>query len=118
MFRQFCMFLSLVLAGSWFDTCDAQGNNVKWSVTTANSFIAKYPDPDSIHWIGQSNHFSWQAGYAMFAMEKMWRATGDAKYFNYIKRYVDQQVDEQGNIPGFYPTALDNFLPGYAIIFM
>jgi rhamnogalacturonyl hydrolase YesR len=31
---------------------------------------------------------------------------------------VDQQVDEHGNIPGFVPTALDNFLPGYAILFM
>jgi rhamnogalacturonyl hydrolase YesR len=40
------------------------------------------------------------------------------RYFNYIKRYVDQQVDGRGNIPDFVPTALDNFLPGYAILFM
>ena len=118
MFRQFFLFMPLFVAASWFGICDAQGNDFKWSVAAANSFIAKYPDPDSIYWIGQSNHFSWQAGYAMFAMEKMWRATGDVKYFNYIKRYVDQQVDDRGNIPGFSPTALDNFLPGYAIIFM
>jgi rhamnogalacturonyl hydrolase YesR len=68
--------------------------------------------------MGQSNRFSWQAGYVMFAMEKMWRATGDVRYYNYIKRYVDQQVDENGNIPGFASNALDDFLPGYAIVFM
>jgi rhamnogalacturonyl hydrolase YesR len=96
----------------------AQEKSALWSVKTANSFIKKFPDPDSIHWAGQKNHFSWQAGYMMFAMEKMWRATGNAEYFNYIRRYVDQQVDENGNIPGFDPTSLDNFLPGYAIIFM
>lgn len=90
----------------------------KWSVLVAESFIKRTPDPDSIHWAGQPNHFSWQAGYIMFAMEKMWHATGDSIYFRYIKRYVDQQVDENGNIPGFMPTALDNFLPGYAILFM
>jgi rhamnogalacturonyl hydrolase YesR len=96
----------------------AQGVNKNYSVVVANSFIQRVPDPDSIHWVGQTYHFSWQAGYMMFAMEKMWRTTGDERYFNYIKKYVDQQVDEKGNIPDFSPNALDNFLPGYAIIFI
>ena len=39
-------------------------------------------------------------------------------YFNYIKKYVDQHVDDKGNVPRFSNNALDNFLPGYAIIFM
>lgn len=89
-----------------------------WSVPVADTLIARFPDPDSIHWQGQTNHFSWQAGYAMFTMEKLWRLTGEQRYFDYIRRYVDQQVDGQGRIPGFQPTALDNFLPGYAILFM
>jgi rhamnogalacturonyl hydrolase YesR len=42
----------------------------------------------------------------MFVIEKLWRATGDVRYFNYIKRYVDQQVDNAANIPDFKPTAL------------
>ena len=89
-----------------------------WSTASADTFIQRFPDPDSIHWVGQTGHFSWQAGYAMFTFEKLWRLTGDVRYFNYLKRYVDQQVDAQGNIPDFVPTALDNFLPGYAILFM
>jgi rhamnogalacturonyl hydrolase YesR len=96
----------------------AQDEPTKWSIITANSFIKKYPNPDSIHWHGVNNHFDWQAGYNMFTMEKLWKATGDIRYFNYIKRYVDQQVDEKGNIPDFMPNALDHFIPGYAIIFM
>jgi rhamnogalacturonyl hydrolase YesR len=96
----------------------SQNKPEKWSVAVAGSFIRQVPDPDSIHWVGDSNHFSWQAGYIMFAMEKLWKATGDPVYFNYIKKYVDQQVDDQGNIPGFKDTALDNFLPGYAILFL
>ena len=54
----------------------------------------------------------------MFMMEKMWKVTGEQRYYNYIKRYVDQQVDEAGNIPDFKPEALDHFIPGYAILFM
>jgi rhamnogalacturonyl hydrolase YesR len=96
----------------------APSQDFRWSSAVANTFISRFPDPDSIHWVGQTNHFSWQAGYAMFTMEKLWRLTGDVRYFNYIKRYVDQQVDGHGNIPDFIPTALDNFLPGYAILFI
>lgn len=93
-------------------------SQTKYSVATAKSFIKQFPDPDSIHWRGNSNHFDWQAGYIMFAMEKLWRATNDSTFFNYVKRYVDQQVDDQGNIPDFKPNALDHFIPGYAILFM
>lgn len=85
---------------------------------TAHSFIQRFPDPDTMYCCGNTNHFSWQAGYVMFAMEKIWKSTGDSSYYNYIKRYVDQQVDEYGNIPDFKDDALDNFLPGYAILFI
>lgn len=88
------------------------------SVEVARNFIKQYPNPDTIHWRGNLNHFDWQAGYMMFVMEKMWKATSDTVFFNYVKRYVDQQVDEQGNIPDFKPDALDHFIPGYAILFM
>ena len=96
----------------------AQGADRNYSIAAAKSFIQRVPDPDSIHWKGQKNSFSWQAGYIMFAMEKMWRSTGDSTYFNYIKKYVDRHVDKNGNVPYFSNNALDNFLPGYAITFM
>ena len=96
----------------------AQGKEKNYSIAVAKSFIKRVPSPDSIHWVGQTNSFSWQGGYIMFAMEKMWRSTGDSTYFNYIKKYVDHHVDEKGNVPNFGNYALDNFLPGYAIIFM
>ena len=66
----------------------AQDKPVKWSVNVANSFIARFPDPDTMYCCGNTNHFSWQAGYVMFAMEKIWKATGDPVYYNYIKRFL------------------------------
>ena len=107
------VLLTFILPNSTF----AKGKT-SWSVQVAKSFIARTPDPDSICWKPRTNHFSWQAGYIMFAMEKMWQSTGDSVNFNYIKRYVDQQVDKDGNISDFKNDALDNFLPGYAILFM
>jgi len=90
----------------------------KYSERIASDFIRRFPNPDSIHWVGQSNHFSWQAGYVMLAMEKMWKATGDSTYLHYVRKYVDQQVDSIGNVPDFKNNALDNFLPGNSILFM
>ena len=107
----FCVLLG-------FEIGTLQDTSFKWSISTAHSFIKRNPDPDSIHWVGQKNSFSWQAGYTMFVMEKMWRSTGDSIYFNYIKKYVDSHVDENGNVPRFSSNALDNFLPGYAITFI
>jgi rhamnogalacturonyl hydrolase YesR len=108
----------LMLAVFVFGNSTFSEGKTVWSVQMSKNFKARIPDPDSICWKPRTNHFSWQAGYIMFAMEKMWNKTGDSIYFNYIKRYVDQQVDKDGNIPGFKNNALDNFLPGYAILFM
>lgn len=114
-------YLHLAILGivSATSTHAATPTDFKWSRAAADTFLARFPDPDAIHWVGQTYHFSWQAGYTMFTFEKLWRLTGDVRYLNYIKRYVDQQVvDDQGRIPDFVPTALDNFLPGYAILFL
>lgn len=95
-----------------------QKKEMNWSEKVAKSFIERIPNPDSISMIWDKNHFSWQAGYVMFAMEKIWKATGDSTYFNYIKKYVDQQIDEGGIVSTFNNANLDHFLPGYALIFM
>ena len=108
----------LALAEFLFHAPSAQAAPTNYSVLVAKSFLERVPDPTNIHWVGQNNSFSWQAGYIMFAMEKMWRYTGDPAYFNYIKKYVDEHVDGQGNTPRFSSNALDNFLPGYAITFL
>ena len=89
-----------------------------YSEEVATSFIINHPDPDVIRWGKQNNHFTWQAGYIMFAMEKLWRMTNDSIYLNYVRRYVDQNVDAEGRVPGFTPRALDNFLPGYACLLL
>ncbi|MFO8000335.1 MAG: glycoside hydrolase family 88 protein [Marinilabilia sp.] len=113
-FTKFAIVLVITIA-IWQHFAKPEAN---YSEEVARDFIEQVPNPDSIHWETDPNHFSWQAGYIMFAMEKMWHNTGDSVYFNYIKRYVDQQVDEKGHVPDFENDALDNFLPGYAILFM
>jgi rhamnogalacturonyl hydrolase YesR len=80
------LFCSLLFSGEGF----SQDQSAKWSVKTAQSFIKRFPNPDTMYCCGNTNHFSWQAGYVMFAMEKIWKSTGDPTYFNYIQRYEHQ----------------------------
>jgi rhamnogalacturonyl hydrolase YesR len=83
-------------------------------VRMANSVLARNPNPDTI----ASSSFSWEVGYTMWTLEKIWRSTQDPKYLAYIKKYVDQHVSAAGNVSGFSGGNLDNFLPGYAILLM
>ena len=96
----------------------AQPRERIWSETTAKQFIHRYADPDEIRWGDQDNSFTWQAGYVMFAMEHLWRWTADPVYLDYIRKYVDQNVDGEGRLRQFKPDALDNFLPGYACLLL
>jgi rhamnogalacturonyl hydrolase YesR len=90
------------------------GGSLGWAVRMADSLMARHPDPDTV----SGNHFSWETGYTMWALEKVWRSSGDPKYFAYLKKYVDQHVDASGNLTGFSASALDNFLPGYTILLL
>ena len=113
------LFTILAILSLFIGTANAQKQSKRvWSETVADGFIDRYPDPNDIHWYKQSNHFTWQAGYVMFAMEHLWRQTNNKKYYDYIRRYVDQNVDKDGNVTSFKPTALDNFIPGYACLLL
>jgi len=90
------------------------GGSLGWAVRMANSVLARHPNPDTI----ASSNFSWEVGYAVWVLEKVWRSTQDPKYFAYLKKYVDQHVDATGKLSGFSASALDHFLPGYAILLL
>jgi rhamnogalacturonyl hydrolase YesR len=83
-----------------------------WSVAYADSLMARYPDPDSIP------HRAWcyTQGYILRGFEMLADKTGEAKYFNYLKRFVDQHVDGQGNIRGFRGDTLDDIMAGTTIV--
>ena len=96
----------------------AQSGWKLFSEETAKQFIHRFPDADAIRWGMQENSFSWQSGYIMFALEHLWRWSGETKFYDYIKDFVDKNVDCDGNLRQFSPDALDNFLPGYACLLL
>ncbi len=48
-----------------------------------------------------SPKWAYTYGLTLFAMQKLYQETGDEKYLAYGKTYVDQLIDEDGNIKGY-----------------
>jgi unsaturated rhamnogalacturonyl hydrolase len=55
-------------------------------------------------------------GYIFYGFEMLYRYTGDTQYMDFIKKYIDYFVDEQGNFHGDKLTNLDNIMTGNSIV--
>jgi rhamnogalacturonyl hydrolase YesR len=64
-----------------------------WSVAAAETIMARWPDFTKAYF----NTWTYLNGYESHGFEILYRATGDKKYFDYIKRYADEVVDADGN---------------------
>jgi len=95
-----------------------------WSVATAETIMARWPDYNLAY------HASWTYvhGYALCAFERLYQDTRDARYLNFIRRFIDQHIDENGRfrevIDGrgrMRPTRfenLDNLMTGNTLVML
>ncbi|TDE16900.1 glycoside hydrolase family 88 protein [Dyadobacter psychrotolerans] len=85
----------------------------------ADSFIAR--NKDSIL-VGKNTFARWdyEQGLMLKAIEKVWYRTGEGKYFEYIRKDLDQYVKEDGSIRTykFDDFNIDNIPPGRALLTM
>lgn len=104
-FLLFC-FLSI--------TANAQA---PWSRRMSDSFISR--NKDSIL-VGKSTLTRWdyEQGLMLKAIEKVWYRTGKGKYFEYIRKDLNQYVKEDGSIRTYKSEELnlDNLPPGRALL--
>ena len=96
-----------------------------WSVATAQSTMARWPDYTKAYW----NSWTYVNSYMAYGFERLYRATGDTAYMGYVKRYVDAFIDENGDFRAVpnnkgvtrmpnYCTNLDGMMPGAAVVMM
>lgn len=69
---------------------NSTGKQSNWAIRMVDSVISRHP------YLTEKWHYEF--GLMLKAIEQVWRATGDPKYFDYIKHNVDRFVDEEGNI--------------------
>ena len=73
-----------------------------------DTLMAKFDAP-KLPPVGQ---FHYHQGVFLSGMCQVWKLTGDDKYFDYIRSWVDSCVRPDGNIVGFNPGQLDDLQPG------
>ena len=58
------------------------------------------------------HHFHYHQGVFLSGVHHTWKLNGDPSYLDYIRRWVDSCIEEDGNIFGFNPGNLDDLQPG------
>jgi len=95
-----------------------------WSVAAAETIMARWPDYSKAYF----NAWTYVNGYELFGFDMLYRATGEKKYFDFTKRYIDQFIDTNGdfqavisakgrtNRPSF--NNLDNMMTGNTVVML
>lgn len=76
----------------------------------SETVMARYPDYRMAYW----KDYTYVQGYMFEAMDRLGQLTGDGKYLEYMKEYINHFVDGDGNYKGGGLTNLDNFMTGSA----
>ncbi|GGH45724.1 hypothetical protein GCM10007423_44880 [Dyadobacter endophyticus] len=83
----------------------------------ADSFIANHKDSILV---GKNTATKWdyEQGLMLKAIEKVWCRTGEGKYFEYIRKDIDQYVRPDGTIRTYHADEfnIDNIPPGRALL--
>ncbi len=80
------------------------------AIPLARSVMARYPDYRTAYW----KNYTYVQGYMLDAMDRLAKLTSDTTYTAYMKKYIDNFIDEEGNYKGGPLTNLDNFMTGSA----
>jgi unsaturated rhamnogalacturonyl hydrolase len=110
-FRQFPFWLAC-LATTW-----SLGQDLPLSRQMVDSFMANHKDSILV---GKNTATKWdyEQGLMLKAIEKVWYRTGEGKYFEYIRKDIDQYVRADGSIRTYRPDEynIDNIPPGRALL--
>ncbi|MGA2807854.1 MAG: glycoside hydrolase family 88 protein [Terracidiphilus sp.] len=97
----------------------AHAEDQPWSQRTANAAMERWPDgrfvPPEARWA-----WDYELGTLLEGMDAMWLNTADARYYNYIRKSVDQFVAADGSIPTLKveENQLDNILLGRQLLLL
>lgn len=105
LFRLVVLFLTAVMP-----SCAAP--RTAWGVRLADWVMATWPDPWAIHGGG----WEYNAGIVLYGVGQTYRRTGEWRYFEYVRRWVDHFVDAEGHLMLEGPPNLDLIQPGMVLL--
>jgi unsaturated rhamnogalacturonyl hydrolase len=102
-------------------TCPVLGQapaTVPLSERLAETLMHRVWSGDGITPSGIPRAWAYEQGVQLKAVEQVWHATGNQKYFDFIKRGMDFWFDAAGNLTRYNPEEynLDHITPGRALL--
>lgn len=80
---------------------------IEWAEKACEALMFKF-EPEQL----PPDRFHYHQGVFLSGMEKTWKQTKNNKYYDYLKRWVDSQVQADGSIKKFNNYELDDIQPG------
>ncbi len=89
-----------------------------WAVRIAHSFLLRHPGGATYDSSTPDRKWNYEQGLMLHALLRAGDRTGDSAYFEFVRRNIDQYVNENGVIRTYDPEAynLDNIAPGRALL--
>lgn len=84
------------------------------AVRLADTVMRRYPDADSYPY----RSWSYPQGYLLTGMIKLWEATGEPRYRDYICKYAESHVTPDGQVRGFTGCSMDDMMAGAVLVWM
>jgi unsaturated rhamnogalacturonyl hydrolase len=88
--KKFILFIIIV-----FVICPLKGQ--KTAIQFANSEMARFPKAWQLDH-GRRLYFGYSQGLGCLAMLKVWKQSGERKYFDYVKDWADTIIQDNGDI--------------------
>ena len=112
----YCLMVSVGMLLA-LQTLNAQSNSL-WSVRMVDTFIAQHPDSIWYKDIPKSLNWDYERGVVLEGIWQVYVAKRNDRYFDYIKKQIDQYIDAQGRIRTYdYATFnLDNIATGRLLL--
>ncbi len=80
----------------------------------ADMILSRWPDPSAINDQG----WEYNTGIVLYGLSALYQRSGDARYLDYIRRWVDRYVDGEGHIDLGDVHNLDKIQPGMLLLFL
>ena len=88
--------------------------NTDYARKLAETVLRRYPAADSYPF----KSWCYPQGYLLIGLARLWKATGDIRYRDYIYGYCDSHVTPDGENIGFRGGSMDDMMPGAVLVWM
>ncbi|MEZ0542162.1 glycoside hydrolase family 88 protein [Fibrella arboris] len=108
------VLLALALLPCW-----VQAQPLPWSQRMTATIMATYPD-SMVAKGGRMAHWDYEMGLMLHAVEAVWTRTGNARYYTYMLKSMDQMVNDDGSIKNYEASKfnIDFIAPGRSLLLL